>query len=802
MIKNYLKIAWRNALSNKRQSCINILSLSIGISCYMLIILWVKHERSIDNFHQNGESIFTVYQSVTAEGQTEASYASPYTAKNDKISFLLEGVEDAIPEVEALTFYTTGYELPWGHPETFQVGNKKMKLKGSRASANFFKVFSYPLLEGTVESALSNMTGIAISRKMAEIFYGSPKKAMGQSIRFEAQRDLIITGVFENLPENSSHQFDYLFNWDAQTNILEFASTNILAYLRLHEGANPQQVEKLLGRFLTARLDEKVGVKLDVGLQRFADQHLYNQFVNGKPTGGKIVYVRIFNGIAIFILLIACINFMNLATARSMNRAKEIGMRKVVGSGRSNLVVQFFGESILFAVFASLLSILLLIAALPLFNSLVETKLDVPFLHIDFWSTLLVISLVTGVIAGVYPSLYLSSLKTIPILKGVLKSNTGALLFRKGSIIFQFALSSLLLIATIVISRQLYFIHHANLGYDRENLVYVQVEGELSNYDKYKLFKQKLSGLPGIDLVDRSTEAPHEMSFEVTDPVNWQGKPENAAVGFKPASVGFDFVKLMKLELVDGRDFSSEMTTDSADAFLVNEQAVKQAGLENPIGKWISAWNKKGKIIGVLKDYHTGSMRDPVKPVVIDVKEYEYFGFILVRTKAGELTEALYSMEQVYNEINPNYPFTCQFVDQAYHNLYQSEVTTAKLSIIFALLAIVISCLGLLGLVIFSVEQRVREIGVRKILGSSVGEIVFLLSKDFLKLVAVALLLAVPLGYLLMGNWLNNFAYTIALDWWIFAIAGTTTVLVAMLTISYQAVQAAVSNPIKALREE
>ena len=410
--------------------------------------------------------------------------------------------------------------------------------------------------------------------------------------------------------------------------------------------------------------------------------------------------------------------------------------------------------------------------------------------------------LLTGLVAGSYPALYLSSLKPVRILKGVTKFTQRSILFRKGLTVFQFMLSIVLLVATIVITRQTNYVQNTDLGYDRENLIYSRIEGELSHQNKYLLFKNQLSQMPGINIVDRSSEAPHAMDFVVTDAVNWEGKDKNAIVGFKPASVGFDFVKLMNVKITEGRDFSKKISTDSIDAFLVNEEAVKEMGMKNPIGKWVSAWQKKGHIIGILKDYHTHSLREPIKPVILDVKEYEYFGVIIVRTIPGKTKEALASLAKVYKDINPNYPFSYQFVDEEYKNLYSNELIIAKLSILFASLAILISCLGLLGLVMFSAEQRTKEIGIRKVLGASMGSIIGLFSKDFLKLIFIAFLIAAPLAWYAMNHWLLDFAYKIDLSWWIFALAAAISILITLLTVSQQAIKVAIANPVKSLRAE
>jgi putative ABC transport system permease protein len=804
MLRNYFKIAWRNITRNLTQTAINVIGLALGMTCCLFILIWVKDEKQVDNFHIKKENIYAVFQTITTNGKSEGTYSTPLkiiTGQNYP-SFLLEDLNNAIPQVKHQVYYATGYELPWGHPETFQSGEKKLKLEGSRAGRDFFKVFSYPLIEGNPETALSNMKGIAISRKMAEVFFGTAQNAMGKSLRYENSQDFIVSAVFENLPKESSLHFDFLFNWDAQKKLLEWASNDFQSFVELTPGADPGAVADGINRFLQPRMEKNKSVEIKAGLQRFGDKYLYGNFVNGKPASGRIEYVRIFSSVAIFILLIACINFMNLATAQSVKRAKEVGLRKVVGSSRRQLIGQFFAESMSFSLIALIISTILLVALLPYFNQFTGKHIELPIVHADFWILLVLLMLLTGLIAGSYPALYLSSLQPVRILKGVIRFTRGSILFRKGLTVFQFVLSIVLLVSTIVVTRQTNYVQHTNLGYNRENLIYTRIEGELSNQKKYLLFKQELANMPGIGRVDRSSEAPHAMDFVVTDAVNWEGKEKNTEVGFKPASVGFDFVKLMGLQMASGRDFSSAIAGDSTDAFLVNEEAVREMGMKNPIGKWVSAWKKKGHIIGILKDYHTHSLREPIKPVILDVKEYEYFGVIIVRSLPGKTKEALASMEKVYKEINPNYPFSYQFVDEEYKNLYNNELIISKLSILFASLAILISCLGLLGLVKFSAEQRTKEIGIRKVLGASVSQIVVIFSKDFLKLIFLAFLIAVPIAWYSMHHWLEDFAYKIDVSWWIFALAAGIAAIVALSTMGYQAIKAGIANPVTSLRAE
>jgi len=805
MFKNFIKIAWRNLIRNKIHTVINVAGLALGLTCCMFIFLWLKDEKGRDNFFANQKNLYAIYTTVSANGKTDGSYATPFRTGNGGVgpSFVLENVPNAVPEIKHFAFYATGYELPWGHPETFRVGDKIMKLEGSRAGKDFFKIFSFPLIEGTASSALSQLNGIAISRKMADVFFHSPANAMGKTLRYENSFDVVVTGVFENLPEQSSLHFDFLFNMEAQKKLLQLASPNIYAFVELTDNADPKKVASEMNAYLRPLL-YKEGNKISaIGLQPLGEQYLHNIFVNGKPSAGRIEYVYIFSYIALFILLIACINFMNLTTARSVKRAKEIGLRKVVGSTRSYLIMQFYCESLLYAFLAMLLSIVLLILLLPAFNEFTSKHITSPFTQISFWVFLLTIISVTALLAGSYPAIYLSSLSPIRILKGKLQFTQGSVLFRKSLTVFQFVLSIVLIISTIVITRQIYFIQNSHIGNGDGNLLYVRIEGQLANKNKYLLFKNEALQLPGVAMVDRSTETPHEMSFVAAgDAINWEGKTINDHIGFLPSSVGFDFLKMMKLQIAEGRGFSKDITTDSTDAFIVNEEAVRQMGIQHPIGKWISAWDKKGHIIGVIKDYNTQSLREKIKPEVMDVKEGENFGVIMILTRPGETKQAIENLQKLYKNINPDFAFAYQFVEEEYAKLYSTEMTISKLSSLFATLAIVISCLGLFGLSMFSAEQRIKEIGVRKVLGASVSQIVTLFYTEFAKLIILAFLIAAPLAWYYMNGWLQGFAYKAALQWWIFLLAAVVAVSIALLTVSYQSIKAAITNPANSLRAE
>jgi ABC-type antimicrobial peptide transport system permease subunit len=571
-------------------------------------------------------------------------------------------------------------------------------------------------------------------------------------------------------------------------------------YVQLRSDADATQVEAKIKDFLMNFFEEAPAeYKVELGLAPFGDQYLYSNFDNGKPAAGRIEYVMLFSWIGVFILAIACINFMNLATARAVKRAKEVGVRKVVGSSRSFLILQFIGEALMVTVFSTIIALGIAGLVLPGFNLLTGKQIYLPIDDVSFCLTLGGLMLITGLVAGSYPALFLSSFQPVKILKGTFAFSPGAVYLRKSLVVFQFVLSLTLLVATIVISQQINFLQTKNLGYDRENVIYLPLEGALIN--KYDLFRTEASAIPGVKIVDRCSQFPHTMGFRAAA-VEWDGAGTKQNVVFNMASVGYDFVELMKLEVKEGRGFSRDIPSDSMN-FLVNEEAVRQMGIENPVGKPVTIWGfKKGMIIGVLKDYHTSSLRERINPMILDVKEKLDFGTILVRTDSGQTALAMEGLEKLCRKLNPDFPFQYSFMDEQYGQMYTSEEVVGKLSHVFAGLAIVISCMGLLGLAMFAAEQRRKELSIRKILGASISTIIRRFSNDFIKLVLLALVVAIPLSWLAMTSWLEDFAYSVELSWWIFILAGITAIALTFVTISVQAIMTALENPAKNLRAE
>ncbi len=786
MLGHYLTIAFRNLFRNKAFSAINVL----GLACSLLIYLWVADERRVDNFHTNGDRLFGVYQRTYLDGKVEAAFSNS--------ALLAPELKKVIPEVSHATGVVTGYEEP------VQIGEQTVQLRGGQAGVDFFSMFSYPLLQGNPRTALDSPTGMAISRQVAERYYGSPQAALGKTIRMNSLRRVFtVRAVFENIPRQASDPFDFLTSWDAwvaaHPALQSWEYNCIRTYIQLRPGADPAKVAAKLEHFLDAYVKGTPGQRDELGLQRFGDGYLISAFENGRPGGGRIEYVRLFTGVVALILLIACINFMNLTTARSVSRGKEIGVRKVTGAARTALIGQFLGEALLLALLAGMLAVLLVMLVLPLFNGLTGKQLAVPFSSPAWGLAMAAGVVITGLVAGSYPALFLAALQPVKVLKGTLRFGAGAVRFRQVLVVFQFVLSTLLIIGTLVVSLQTRYVQGKHLGYDRENLLYIPLEGDL--LPKFGVFRQQASRLPGIKCVDRiSQPRPQDMQFITLD-VQWEGKDPNSKVRFTPVGVGYDFVKLLDLKITQGRDFSRSFSTDSA-GFLVNETAVRRMGLRNPVGTPFAFFDRKGKIIGVLKDFHFNSLHQPIAPLVVRLEKDFYFGAIMVRIERGKTAEVLGQLGDICRRLNPAYPFTYSFAEEEYGKLYRREQVMGTLSRAFAGLAIVISCLGLLGLAMFAAGQRTKEIGIRKILGASAGSILALFTKDFLKLVVVSFLIAAPVAGLLMRKWLEGFAYKIGLSWWIFALAGGVTLLVALLTVSFQAVKAALANPVASLRSE
>jgi putative ABC transport system permease protein len=788
MYRNYLKVSLRNLAKNKAFSFINISGLSLGLTCSILTALWVHNEYRMDAFHEDADRLYAVTSTYHFGTEVNGSYGTP--------GLLADELKKMLPEVE----YATG-QVSWSGWHSFSAGDKKTKLPGNFGSGDFFKMFSHPLVAGNKEMALPNSQSIAISRKMATILFGSPELAIGQGVRHNNERDLKVTAVFEDMSNLSSEKFEFILHWDLflEKNpwLKDWHNTGPGVFIKLREKADANALASKIQHFVK-KYDTQytTGDHLELALQPYTDKYLHSHFENGKISGGRIEYVRLFEAVALFILVIACINFMNLSTARSVTRAKEIGVRKVIGAVKASLMKQFYIEALLFTTISVLIALLLLKLFLPQFNFITGKSIPTPFTNGAFWAGIATLTLVTGLISGSYPALLLSSFKPIAILKNNIRvRSSGA--FRKGLVVFQFSLSMIFIIAMIVTSRQLNFIQNKNIGYEKTNLIYLPITGTMTQgYNSFKNEALKVSGVSDVSFI---TQRPMEIDNSTND-VKWEGKSPDDKVKFTQAAVGYDFIRTMQSQLLLGRDFSEEFS-DSA-SYIINETALKAIGYKGPIGMPLSLWGIEGQIIGVMKDFHFNSLYVPINPLVLRLKKKRPNGYMLIRTEAGQTATALAGLETLHDRLNPEFVFAHQFADEEYGAMYASEGVIKELSKYVATFAIFISCLGLLGLVIFTSEQRTKEVGIRKVLGASVPQIVGVLSKDFLALVILSSLIASPVAYYLMNDWLNAFEYRIGIQWWFFALASGGALVIALLTISFQSVKTATENPVKSLRSE
>jgi len=785
MISNYLKIAWRNLWKNKTFSLLNIMGLALGMACSLLIMLWLQDEIKKDKFHKNGSRLYRVMENQFYAGETVTYPSTP--------GILSEHITKDIPEIEMAS------QMLWEEMPLFTVGDKLEKEKGRYVNGDFLNMFTFELEKGDARTALKRPDGVVISKKLADKYFPN-QDPLGKIIRVDNRDDVMVTGVLKDIKDQSSLKFDFLMSFERWLKTNEWAkqwgNNGPRCYVMLNKNASLEKVQAKIKGYIK---EKNKGSNVELFLQPYEDVYLYSNYKAGIQDGGRIDYVKMFTIIAIFILVIACINFMNLATARSIKRAKEVGVRKVVGAVKFSLVAQFLGESLIIAFLSLIFAIFIVFLMLPAFNTLTEKQLSLDFTDPIFLLILLGLTIVTGLVAGSYPALFMSSLRPVVVLKGALKFKPSATLFRKGLVVFQFGLSILLIIGMLVVYRQIQYIQTKNLGFDRENLLYMPLEGDLTT--KFISFKQELLNMPGIKSVTCSQADPLQVGSS-TQGVNWSGKDTTKIILFSQNPVSYDYLATMGIKLKDGRDFSSAYSTDTSN-YIINEEAAKKMGMTKPVGKEMYMWGRKGTIIGVVKSFHINSLHESIPPLILHFQRgTENSGQVIVRTQPGQTREAVASMEKAYKKFNPRFPFQYNFTDQEFANQYKGENVVSKLANYFAFLAIFISCLGLFGLAMFTAEQRTKEIGVRKVLGASVINITAMLSKDFLKLVLVAALIAFPVAWYLMSNWLQKYAYRIEIQWWFFLVAGLVATVIALLTVSYQSIKAALMNPIKSLKSE
>lgn len=781
----YLRITLRNFLRHKVSSLINLVGLTTGLTCAFFIYLWVQDEFEINKFHEEDDRLYRVMEFQTYSNEVFATNSTPgILAENLKIDF---------PDIKYAATTT------WIGKSLLSHDNNHFKERGYHVGKDYFNIFSYPLLAGNPDNVLEDKTSICISKKLAEKFFGRVSDAMGKTIRYEDERDFIVTGVFEDINPKSTYKFDFVLPFEdyKQDNewVLSWGNNGPHTFVRLVDGADPEEVTKKIAGYVHSKDEEVTSVELF--LKRYSEQYLYGKYTNAVPDGGRIDYVRLFSVIAIFIMVIACINFMNLSTARASKRAHEVGVRKAIGANRGTLIRQYIGEAILIAFSSMVLSIIITAILLPQFNEITNKTIALVFspqLILVAISTVIL----TGVLAGSYPALYLTHFKPVAVLKGEIKSSLGEIWARKGLVIFQFTITIILIVGVIVIYKQTQYAYSKNLGYNQDNVVFFTQEGSIQ--EKRDAFFNELRNIPGVASASGTS---HTMTSQMsnTHGLEWRGKEPDALILFENFRVDYEFQKTMDFQLQQGRWFSKEFGADST-KIVLNEAAVQVMGFtpEEAIGENIRLWDQYDlEVVGVLKDFHFQSIHREVDPAFFRLGSTWQCA---VRLEKGREVEAMDQIQTLYKSFNPGFIFEYEFLDKNYQELYKSERRIGTLSSYFAGFAILISCLGLFGLASFTAERRIKEIGIRKVLGASVSNIVMMLSKDFTRLVGISIIIAIPISWYLMNEWLSNFAYKINLGAWLFIGAAVVSLVIAWLTVSSQALRAANINPAKCLKDE
>ena len=777
-------VAWRNLLRNKAFSFLNISGLAIGMASAVLILLWIQNEVSYDRFHKNKNTLYEAWNRGVFDGKLNCWDNTP---KMLGPTFLKD-----YPEVEQMTRNYRGWFVT-------SVGDRKFSSEYLIVDPAFLNMFSFPFLQGNPKTALNNLYSIVITEKMAKKMFGTAD-AMNKQIKIDSN-NFTVTGILKDLPTNTRFSFEYLLPFEIMKK-LNFDDNNwdnnsVNTFVQLRPQTNPEAFNAKIKNI--SQYNSKGKVKEEIFLYPLTRLNLYGSFVNGKESGGEIETIRLFMVIAAFILLIACINFMNLSTARSEKRAKEVGIRKVSGAYKSSLVLQFLGESMLIAAISGVLGLSLVQLFLSPFDLLIGKDLTLPYADAWFWFYALLFVFITGVLAGSYPAFFLSSFKPVNVLKGKIKNSNALVTPRRILVVLQFSFAIILIICTLVVVEQINFAQKRDTGYDRSQLVFHFATGNLNK--NYPLVKDELLQSGIATLVNRTSWPLTEVWSDTWD-ITWQGKSPFDKTDFFRFSSDENLVKTAGLQLLQGRDMDLKMYPTDSTAALLNESALKTMGFKNPIGQVISDYGRTFHVIGVVKNFILTSPFDPVAPMAIEgITSTTGLNVINVRLAAGtNVTEDLNKMGQILKKYNPEYPFEYHFVDEAYARKFTDTKRTATLAALFAGLTILISCLGLFGLASFMARQRSKEIGVRKVLGASVLNLWKMLSKDFLMLVLIALCVSIPVAYYFMHHWLQDFDYRAPLSWWIFVAAGVGTMVLTLLTVSYQSISAALENPVNSLR--
>ena len=787
MFKNYLKVAFRNLWRNKGFSTINILGLAIGMASAMLILLWIQNEISYDQFHEKKDRIY--------EAWNRASFSGKLNCWNTTPKILARTLEKDFPEVEQ------SVRVDWGSNFLFSIGEKRLTVQGRIVDSNFLQVFTFPLLKGNPKIVLNDMHSIVLTEKLAKKLFGN-EDAMGKVIKIDNKDNFTVTGILKDIPINTRFDFEYLVPWSYMRykggDDANWGNNSTRTYVLLKPNASLASVNAKLKTFKPKY--DKDDPKWEMFIYPLSRWRLYSSFTNGVEDGGGLIqYVRLFGIIAAFILLIACINFMNLSTARSEKRAKEVGIRKVVGAQKGWLIGQFIGESVLLAFIAGILAFGIVELVLTPFNNLIGEKISIPYNNIYEWLAFIGFIIFTGVLAGSYPAFFLSSFQPVKVLKGTFQKVNALITPRKVLVVLQFTFAIILIICTIIVKQQIDYARERETGYNKNNLMYHFMTGDIEK--NYQLIKNELLS-SGVAASVTKTSAPITESWSDGWGQEWEGKDPNDKTDFYRYNEDEDLGVTAGLTFIQGRDFDLKQFPTDSTGVILNESALAVMKFKNPLGKIIKDNGEDWHVVGVIKDFILTSPYEPTRPMLIYGAK-AWFNTILIKFNDRNSTAAnLKKAEAIFKKYNPEYPFEYKFVDEEYARKFENEKKIGTMAAVFAMLTIFISCLGLFGLATYMAENRIKEIGVRKVLGASVAGITSLLSKDFLKLVLVSFVIAAPVAWWAMDTWLKDYPYRVDIQWWVFVMAGLLSVLIALFTISYQAIRAAVANPAKSLRTE
>jgi putative ABC transport system permease protein len=785
MLKNFFKITFRNLLRNKAFATINILGLTIGMASAMLIILWVQDELGYDRFYQKIDRLYVMFNRDKFDGALHAWNSTP--------KIMAPTLKKDYPEVEDAARFSNITFL-------VSVGEKHFNSRGAFTDSSFLSMFNFPLLKGNAVEALTGNYNIVLTENMAKKLFGN-EDAIGKTVLVDSNANFTVTGVLKNLPGNTSFDFEYLLPWAFMKKIGfsddSWGNNSVNTYVLLKPNASQAAFDAKVKTITISHSDQTE----QVFSQPVSRLHLYSKDDNGKLVDGQIETVKLFAIIAAFILLIACINFMNLSTARSEKRAKEVGIRKVAGAYRSSLIMQFIGESIVLSFIAFIIALFIVQISLQGFNTLTGKQLIIKYGNPFFWLLSLIFILFTGFMAGSYPAFYLSSFSPVKVLKGTFKKANAAITPRKVLVVLQFSFAIILIISTIIVEHQIQYVQNRDTGYNKNNLMYTFTQGDATK--NYKLIKEELLRSGTAVSITKSAN-PITRRWSDSWGFSWAGSTEeDKKIDFVRLGSDADFVKTIGVKLKEGRDIDVYNYPTDSTAVLLNETAINMMRLKNPIGQIIKGGERDFHVIGIVKDFILESpFEKKINPMMI-IGPLDFFQVIHIKLNPENTTAANISKaEQIFKKYNPQYPFEYVFADESYAAKFREQQRTGRLAALFAGLTIFISCLGLFGLATYMAESRIKEIGVRKVLGASVATITTLLSKDFLKLVLIAFIIASPVAWYAMHTWLQSYTYRIGIEWWVFVSAGLLSILIAFATVSYQAIKAAISNPAKSLRTE